>query len=148
MNIKLVHDAIHLFQGEISPETGIILDLKDEDVLPMADLLLRYDLPSDRQSRLISIYIAIKLALQRHRSCEGSRENLTRKVLDGDYLYSFYIELCLHWEEYELLTHLAPIIKQMQIKVIEGNPEDERLLKGWELFLQLENNRRRTSQAI
>ncbi|GGH37990.1 hypothetical protein [Paenibacillus segetis] len=148
MNIKLVHDAIHLLQGEISPETGIILDLKDEDVLPMADLLLRYDLPTDRQSRLLSIYIAIKLALLRHRSCEGSGENLTRKVLDGDYLYSFYIELCLHWEEYELLSHLAPVIKQMQIKIIEGNPEDERLLKGWELFLQLENNRRRTSQAI
>lgn len=148
MNIKLFHEAIDLLQGELSPETGIILDLKEEDVLPMADLLVRYDLPSDRQSRLLSIYIAIKLALLRHSSCEGSGEYLTRQVLDGDYLYSFYVQLCLKWGEYELLSHLAPIIKQIQIKAIEGTPEEERLLKGWELFLQLENTNSRTSQAI
>ncbi|MFD1177386.1 hypothetical protein ACFQ3W_13910 [Paenibacillus puldeungensis] len=150
MKLKLFQDACHLLQGELSPEAGIHLDLSQEEVAPLVNLLEQYDMPTVRQCRLLSIYIAIKLALQRHIGCDNteSGEFLTRKVLDGDYLYSFYVQICLKWEEYDLLSYMAPVIKQIQIKRVEGRPEDDRLLKGWELFLQLENNRRPTSKAI
>ncbi|MGG6311528.1 hypothetical protein [Paenibacillus macerans] len=150
MNQQLIQDAYRLLQGELSPEAGIVLDLRQEEVAPLANLLEQYDMTAARQCRLLTIYVAIKLALHRHSECEftASGDELTRKVLDGDYLYSFYLELCLKWEEYDLLSHLAPILKQIQIKRVEGRPEDERLLKAWELFLQLENNRSTASRAI
>lgn len=150
MNPKLIEDAYRLLQGELSPETGIIVDLPYPEAAPLATLLEQYDMPQVRQCRLLSIYIAIKLALQRHSECSSLApgETLTRKVLDGDYLYSFYVELCLQWEEFNLLGHLAPIIKQLQIKRAQGHPEDERLLKAWERFLQLDNNRSTASQAM
>lgn len=150
MITALIQDAFHLLQGEMSPETGITLDLKQEDVLPAALLLSEYDMTAERQIRLLSIYIAIKLALQRHQDCHllEPGDVLTRKVLDGDYLYSFYVQLCLRYEEFDLLTHLAPTVKQIQIKRVEGHPEDERLTKGFEVFLRLENHRNHAKRAI
>ncbi|WP_410770931.1 hypothetical protein [Fontibacillus sp. BL9] len=150
MNYELIQDACHLLQSELSPETGIRVTISDQDARPFIYLLEQYDMPAIRRQRLLSIYIAIKLALKRHGDCESSDsgEVLTRKVLDGDYLYSFYLQLCLGWQEIDLLIHLAPVIKQIQIKRAGGKSEDERLLKGWELFLQLENNLSRQSRAI
>ncbi|WHX49785.1 hypothetical protein QNH46_03630 [Paenibacillus woosongensis] len=150
MITALVQDACHLLQGDISPDTGIILDLRREDALPVAHLLIQYDLPAERQIRLLSIYIAIKLALQRHRDCNllEPGDELTRKVLDGDYLYSFYVQQCLRYEEFNLLTHLAPTVKQIQIKRVEERPEDERLATAFEVFLRLEHHRNTTRKAI
>jgi hypothetical protein len=150
MKFQLIQDAYRLLQGELSPEAGIQIDLPYEEATPLADLLLQYDMTPARQRQRLSIYIAIKLAIQRHSECSSLApgEALTRKVLDGDYLYSFYVELCLKWEEFDLLVHLAPIIKQLQIKRVEGRSEDERLLKAWELFLQLENNRSTATKAM
>ncbi|MEF2966225.1 hypothetical protein V3851_10320 [Paenibacillus sp. M1] len=150
MNHELIQDACHLLQGEVSPTTGIQIRISVEEARPFAVLLEQYDMPPLRRQRLLSIYFAIKLALRRHGGCSSSDtgETLTRKVLDGDYLYSLYIQLCLKWEEIDLLSLLAPVIKQMQIKRFEGKPEDDRLLKGLELFLQLESSRNRLSRAI
>ncbi|GGF99228.1 hypothetical protein [Paenibacillus aceti] len=149
METKLVQDACLLLQGEISPESGIHLKLQQEDVLPMVSLLDQYDLTPVRKQRHLSIYIAIKLALQSHMCCDNcTGETLTRKVLNGDYLYSLYVQLCLKWEEYDLLTHLAPIVKRIQIKHVEGNPQDTLLIEGWEWFLQFEGNCSRAIQAI
>ncbi|MDU4698527.1 MAG: hypothetical protein E6Y08_22170 [Paenibacillus sp.] len=150
MKFQLIQDAYRLLQGELSPEAGIQIDLPYEEATPLADLLLQYDMTPALQRQRLSIYIAIKLAMQRHSECSSLApgEALTRKVLDGDYLYSFYVELCLKWEEFDLLVYLAPIIKQLQIKRVEGRSEDERLLKAWELFLQLENNRSTATKAM
>lgn len=150
MKSMLIQDACHLLQGEISPETGIHLNLFIDDVQPLTTLIEQYDLPEIRSIYLISIYIAIKLALQSHDQCDESLtgEALTRKVLDGDYLYSLYVQMCLKWKEYDLLIHLAPIIKQIQIKRVNGDAAEDKLLKGFELFLQLDHNHARASQAI
>lgn len=150
MKSELFQDALLLLQKEISPETGIILDLKEEDVLPLIDLLQQYPLSPHRQHRLLSIYIAIKFALLRHECCteSASGEQLTRSVLDGDYLYSLYMQLGLKWEEYDLLTHLASLIKRIQINQVEGTPVEDLLLTGWGVYLQLEDRRKRSSKAI
>lgn len=140
MNTEFIQNACHLLQGKISPETGIIADIRDEDVRPLVLLLEQHDMPAERGRRLLSIYIAIKLALLRHGGCTESvsGETLTRKVLDGDYLYSLYIQLCLEWREIDLLSQLAPVIKQIQVRRADGKAEDDRLLKCWEAFLRLE----------
>ncbi|MNJ39534.1 hypothetical protein [Paenibacillus bouchesdurhonensis] len=150
MITALIQDACLFLQGEISPETGITLDLRKEDALPAALLFSEYDMTAERRIRLLSIYIAIKLALQRHQDCHllEPGDALTRKILDGDYLYSFYVQLCLRFEEIDLLTHLAPLVKQIQIKRIEGLPDDERLTIGFEVFLRLEHSRNHARRAI
>lgn len=150
MKSKLIQDACHLLQGEISPEAGIHLNLSEDDVQPMTDLLEQFDLHELRARRLLSIYIAIKVALLRHSSCDESitGEALTRLVLDGDYLYSLYLQLCLKWNEYDLITHLSPVVKQIQIRRMDGKPEDDNLLQAFELFLKLDHSRNRASKAI
>ncbi|MNE13831.1 hypothetical protein D3C76_123080 [compost metagenome] len=150
MNLQLIQDACHLLQGEISPETGIHLNLLEDDLLPMTKLFDHFDLQELRARRLLSIYIAIKFALLRHSGCDESvtGEALTRMILDGDYLYSLYIQLCLSWNEYDLITHLAPVIKQIQIERMDSKYVDDKLLKCFELFLQLDHTHNRAIQAI
>lgn len=142
MNVELIQNASHLLRGELSPEAGIELDLPIAAIQPYALLLEQSDMPMLRCQRLLSIYIAIKLALQRHGECEGTGggEALVRKVLDGDYLYSLYVQLCLKWGEIDLLAKLAPVIKQIQIQRAEGQADDDRLLTSLELYVQLENH--------
>lgn len=142
MNVELIQNASHLLRGELSPEAGIELDLPIAAIQPYALLLEQSDMPVLRRQRLLSIYIAIKLALQRHGECEGTGggEALVRKVLDGDYLYSLYVQLCLKWGEIDLLAKLAPVIKQIQIQRAEGQADDDRLLTSLELYMQLENH--------
>lgn len=150
MNSMLIQDACHLLQGEISPETGIHLNLIFEDVLPITTLINQYELPKTRSTYLLSIYIAIKLAFQSHDQCDEllSGEALTRKILDGDYLYSLYVQMCLKWREYDLLIHLAPVIKQIQIQRINGDLADDTLLKSFGAFLKIDQNLVTTSKAI
>lgn len=147
---ELIQDTFHMLQREISPDTGIQLNLPCEEAEEMASLLLEYGLPALRKTRLLSIYIAIKLALLRHSECDDSLngEKLTRSVLDGDYLYSFYVQLCLQWDEHDLLVRLAPVIKQIQIRRIEGASYDDVLLRCWELFLEMEEGNVRKIRAI
>lgn len=142
MNVELIQNASHLLRGELSSEAGIELDLPIAAIQPYALLLEQSDMPVLRRQRLLSIYIAIKLALQRHGECEGTGggEALVRKVLDGDYLYSLYVQLCLKWGEIDLLAKLAPVIKQIQIQRAEGRAEDDRLLTSLEQYVQLENH--------
>lgn len=149
MNTEFIQNACHLLQGKISPETGIQAGIRDEDVRPLVLLLKQYDMPAERGQRLLSIYVAIKLALSYHGGCNESvsGEMLTRKVLNGDYLYSLYIQLCLEWREIDLLSQLAPVIKQIQIRRADGKAEDDRLLECWEAFLRLESGAARQSRA-
>lgn len=142
MNVELIQNASHLLRGELSPEAGIELDLPIAAIQPYALLLEQSDMPALRRQRLLSIYIAIKLALQRHGECEGTGggEALVRKVLDGDYLYSLYVQLCLKWGEIDLLAKLAPVIKQLQIQRAEGPVDDDRLLTSLDQYVQLENH--------
>lgn len=150
MITTLIHDAKQILQSEISPETGIILDLGEQDLLNEAWLFAEYELSIERQTRLLSIYIAIKLALQRHQRCSHYMpgDQLTRCVLDGDYLYSFYVQLCLKFKETNFLTHMAPIVKRIQIQRVEGSPDDDQLIKALESFLQLEYHHSRKREAI
>lgn len=148
MNIQQIEDAFNLIQTELSPEAEIILDLTMEQITPMVSLLKRYSIPVIRGTHLLSIYMTIELALQRHAHCEQTPDQLTRSVLDGDYLYSFYVQLCLLWDEYDFLSSMASVIKQIQIQRVEERPEDDRLLRAIALFLHREFGQHQSEQAM
>lgn len=142
---ELIQDSIILLQGELSPVTGIVVDLRPQHLLPMAELLSTTSLSYTRQTRLLSLYLAIKLATQRHDEWHVSAHGLTRSVLDGDYLYSFYLQLALKWGEYDYVSTMASYIKRLQIERAEGLPECELLLKGSAEFLRLETKKQRVA---
>lgn len=149
MNTNLILQTVQLLQHEISPETGIDLKSEQLDVLPAASLLLDYNLSPIRQKHLLAIYIAITFASNRHYgSSYTTQEELIRKILDGDYLYSLYIELCLRYEEHDFFTHLAPLVKQMQIDRFNDVYNGSLLLDGLETFLKLNCSDDKISKAI
>lgn len=148
----LIQDAVKLLQGELSPVTGIAADGDAADALlfDAATTLGEHDLPPLRASRVLALYYAIALAMQSHSGCEEPGKASTRRILDGDYLYSLYLQMALKWEEYEFVSVLAPYIKSIQIKRAEGTPQDDLLLMGFATFISEESKQRRglTAEAI
>lgn len=141
---SLIQDAIKLLQSELSPLTGIVAE--SETAYPLlvdaATQLGEYNLPPLRASRMLTLYYAITLAMQSHNDCKEPGKSSTRRVLDGDYLYSLYLQLALKWEEFDLISSLAPYIKTIQIKRAEGSPEDDLLLTGLAVFFSGESKQK------
>ncbi|WP_223067102.1 hypothetical protein [Paenibacillus caui] len=140
MTTGLLQDAINLFHAELSPETGIRagLDTTDPLLSGALKLLEDYPLPPLRSARILALYFTIVLAMERHHAChEAAPDSLTRQVLDGDYLYSLYLQMALKWKEYDFVSVLAPYIKKIQLKRAEGRPQDDLLLQGIACFMEL-----------
>jgi hypothetical protein len=135
MQTQLMKDTSLLLLSEFSPIANITLDINVVDMLNVELLLNKYDLAYNRKIQLLALYTVLKLATNRHQNCQYSDPNLTRKVLDGDYLYSLYIQLALQYDEFDLITFLAPHIKRWQIRGAEGYTEVESLFTCLEQFL-------------
>ncbi|XOS90533.1 hypothetical protein ACLMAB_16600 [Brevibacillus laterosporus] len=60
---------------------------------------------------------------------------MTKDILDGDYLQSFYYEYACKHGEKELVNFLAPILKQIQIRLIQGKSIERILFQRIEKFL-------------
>ncbi|MNC75315.1 hypothetical protein D3C75_1268260 [compost metagenome] len=89
------------------------------------------------------------MAAQRHMECTPYHPDLTRNILDGDYLYSFYLQLAVKYRELDLVAYLAPSIKKMQIARSNGDFADQNPAAGIEEFLiQEQRPQSRTSKAI
>jgi hypothetical protein len=141
MHTQLMNETFHLLQAECSPKAGITLDIDWADMLVAESLLNSYDLAYERKLHLLALYTVLTLATSRHKDCHQSDLNLTRKVLDGDYLYSLYIQLALQFKEFDLISFLAPHIKKWQIRWAEGHSEVELLTTCLEQFLNIEFQR-------
>ena len=141
MYTQLMNETFLLLQAECSPKAGIVLDIDRTEMLVTEALLNSYDLLYERKVRLLALYTILKIATSRHKDCHYSDPNLTRKVLDGDYLYSLYIQLAVQYDEIDLITYLAPHIKKWQIRGAEGHSEVEFLFTCLEQFLNHEFRR-------
>lgn len=138
MHTQLMNETFLILQTECSPAAKIVLDIDRADLLVAESLLNRYDLEHERRVHILTLYTLLKLATSRHKDCHYSDPNLTRKVLDGDYLYSLYIQLALQFKEFDLISFLAPHIKKWQIIWAEGHSEVELLPTCLEQFLNIE----------
>ncbi|MHA0857091.1 hypothetical protein [Paenibacillus sp. CMAA1364] len=148
MQTKLMNETFRLLQIECSPQARISLDGHEADMLVAASLLTRYELTDDRRLHLSVLYIVLHIATIRHKNCDFSDPDLTRKVLDGDYLYSLYIQLALQYKEFDLITFLAPRIKKWQIQWAEGDSEVELLSHTFEQYLNVEFQRDVTYTSV
>jgi len=141
MNTKLMNETFLLLQSECSPKAGITFRIDLTEILDTESLLNSYDLAYERKVHLLALYTVLSLATSRHKDCHHSDPNLTRKVLDGDYLYSLYIQLAVQFEEIDLISYLAPHIKKWQIRGAEGHSGVQMLSTCLEQFLDLEFRR-------
>ncbi|GGA31760.1 hypothetical protein [Paenibacillus physcomitrellae] len=141
MNNSLIPDASRLLQTQLAPESGIAPEASEVSLLlsDAARILEASPLPPLRSARILALYLAVALAMQYHEQCENAENRLARNLLDGDYLYSLYLDLALKWEEYDLVALLAPAIKKVQIGRAEGRPQDELLVQGLSRFVRTES---------
>ena len=123
METKLVQDACLLLQGEISPESGIRLELRQEDILPMVRVLNQYELTPVRKQRHLSIYIAIKLALQSHAASDGCTGVITSYSIHYTKLYEEMSVVGKELQELDLPEEalVTAVIRGEQIVTPRGN---------------------------
>lgn len=149
MNAQLMDETLRLLQAEWSPTAGIEMDIIDHtDLLVMSSFLNSYDFAYMRKLHLLTLYTVLSLATKRHQDCHYADPNLTRRILDGDYLYSLYIQLALQFDEYDLISYMAPRIKKWQIKGAEGHSNEESLFTYLEQFLNIEFRHHQASKAV
>lgn len=149
MNKPLIEDTFRLLQAEMSPIAGIQLSLSPAECERLLAVLERHDLEYDRKVHLLGIYTILTVAAQRHMECVPHHPDLTRNILDGDYLYSFYLQFAVKCRELDLVAYLAPSIKKMQIRRSNGDFAEQHPAAGIEDFLLQERRQRsRTSKAI
>lgn len=148
MNTRLMNDTFRLLNEEWSPIAGIVLDISCHDLNRLADVLGPHQLESERQTVLMALYSLLHMARERHRDCSFRDTDLTRNILDGDYLYSLYLQLAVKYRETDLVSHLAPVLKRQQIAFAEGRLLDENLTKHFETFLCSEYKHKQTGRAM
>lgn len=149
VNRQLIEESLRLLQADISPIAGIQLQLSPSECERLLALLERHHVDDNRKVILLGIYLILTSAAQFHMECSPHHPNLTRSILDGDYLYSFYLQFAVKYRELDLVAYLAPSIKKMQIRRSNGNFAEENLAAGIEQFLMEERKQQsRTSKAI
>jgi hypothetical protein len=149
LNRQLIEDTFRLLKAEMSPIAGIQLYLSPAECEQLLPVLERHDLEYDRKVHLFGIYIILTVAAQRHMDCVPHHPDLTRNILDGDYLYSFYLQFAVKCRELDLVAYLAPSIKKMQIRRSNGDFAELNPAAGIEDFLLQERRQQnRTSKAI
>ncbi|WP_342438173.1 hypothetical protein NSS79_02625 [Paenibacillus sp. FSL L8-0436] len=149
VNKQLIEDTFRLLQTEMSPIAGIQLHLSPAECEQLLPVLERHDLEYNRKVHLLGIYTILTMAAGRHMDCVPHHPGLTRNILDGDYLYSFYLQFAVKCRELDLVAYLAPSIKKMQIRRANGDFTDQNPVAGIEEFLlQEQRQQNRTSKAI
>ncbi|AIQ50465.1 hypothetical protein [Paenibacillus sp. FSL R7-0331] len=149
MNRQLIEDTFRQLQTEMSGVAGIQLDLSPAECERMLAVLERHDLEYDRKVHLLGIYTILTVAAQRHMECVPHHHRLTRNILDGDYLYSFYLQFAVQCRELDLVAYMAPTLKKMQIRRSNGDFAAYDPAAGIDEFLLQESRQRsRTSKAI
>lgn len=149
LNRQLIEDTFRLLKAEMSPIAGIQLYLSPAECEQLLPVLERHDLEYDRKVHLFGIYIILTVAAQRHMECVPHHPDLTRNILDGDYLYSFYLQFAVKCRELDLVAYLAPSIKKMQIRRSNGEfAEHNPAARIEDFLLQERSQQNRTSKAI
>lgn len=135
MDNLLIQETIDMLQNKLSPDAAIQINLDMNSFTDMITLLQTYSVERERQKVLLACYMLLQLAKQKH--CELSDDNhaLSKQILDGDYLNSMYYDFALSNHEIELVAYLAPVNKQIHIRMAEGKAPDRMLYNQFYKFI-------------
>ncbi|ARF68069.1 hypothetical protein B7C51_09855 [Paenibacillus larvae subsp. pulvifaciens] len=128
MDTQLITKTIRQLHKELSPEAAIVLDQTEYLARDLAEQLSRTGMPEERKIAVLGCYIVLQLALERHSGLQADNPGLTKRILDGDYLLSFYYDFAILHKETGLTEFLASVNKNIQIQQALGLPLQDRLL--------------------
>lgn len=148
MNTRLMNDTFRLLHEEWSPIAGIVMDVPCHDLNRLIRVLGPHQLEPKRQTVLLALYSLLYMAQERHRDCSFHDPDLTRNILDGDYLYSLYLQVAVKYEETDLVSYLAPVLKRQKIALAEGRMIDEDLTIHFDTFLCNEYKHKQAGKAM
>ncbi|BCG57018.1 hypothetical protein [Paenibacillus sp. URB8-2] len=149
MDRQLIGDTLRLLQAELSPIAGIQLPFSPAEGEGLLSVMEGYNLEYSRKLHFMGIYIILVQAARRHMECSANHPDLIRNVLDGDYLYSFYLQFAIKHRELDAVVFLAPFIKQQQIRIANGDYAELDLITLIGQFLNAEfKKKRRSEKAI
>ncbi|MNJ60999.1 hypothetical protein D3C77_567660 [compost metagenome] len=123
--MELLYETVSMLKQHIDSGTAIVLEKEDEDELlrGIVALLQEYELTKSRKMTVLGCCMLIRMAIKKHRELALHRnDELTRSILDGDYLIGLYYRFATGRKEWKLLTHLAPFHKKMQVALLAGRP--------------------------
>ncbi|MDO3411438.1 hypothetical protein QWJ34_16855 [Saccharibacillus sp. CPCC 101409] len=136
MNDNFIREALERLEAEIDPVTRIRLNPERAVLDEALSAFERRGIEPLRRSRLLAVYILLSSALERHAAPLALEDaDLTRRILDGDYLYSLYIQYTLKCKEEPLLKAMSPFVKKIQIARALGRTGEIRLLPVFEQVL-------------
>lgn len=136
MNDMIIREALERLEAEIDPITHIRIEPEQAALAEALSAFKRCGVEPLRLPRLLAVYLLLTSAFERHAEPLSSDDSeLTRRILDGDYLYSLYIQYALKCKEDSLLRGLAPFVKKIQIGRALGSSHEIRLLSAFEQVL-------------
>ncbi|MEC0240867.1 hypothetical protein P4H66_13505 [Paenibacillus dokdonensis] len=145
---KLIENTLQLLNSSCAPEVMAVLDPNPSELMEAASILEHYRIPDSRRVKLLALFVLLELARKRHANVCFTSTCLTRKILDGDYFQSLYIQLAMQFEEMELVRYLAPLLKKYYIRQALGKEESEPLTFTLQAYLQREQAAERKNRAI
>ncbi|MCJ8011892.1 hypothetical protein MUG84_09075 [Paenibacillus sp. KQZ6P-2] len=144
----LIENTLQLLESSCAPEAMAVLDLDPSELKETASILEDYGIPFSRSIKLMALIALLALARKRHEDVSFSDEQLTRKILDGDYFQSLYVQLAMQFDEMGLVRYLAPRLKKYYISQAMGKLSAEPLHDSLQAYLQAEQAAARKEQAI
>ncbi|MGG1880137.1 hypothetical protein ABDI30_21550 [Paenibacillus cisolokensis] len=130
MDMNLLQDTISMLQQHIDAGTEIELtDMDGAPVQDIANLLNAYELAYSRKMTVLACCMLIHAAITRHKKLAvQDNSNLTRSILDGDYLTGLLYRLAVKRKEWKLLSRLLPFHKRVQLALLK-DPSPDRLFR-------------------
>ncbi|QDX92904.1 hypothetical protein EEL32_21820 [Brevibacillus laterosporus] len=130
-----IRESLQKLEKQMSPQACITLDVDRRLLEEMRHLLDSFELSSARKEHIFGCYVLLQAAFRKHKKLTIENPSLTKDILDGDYLQSFYYEYAFQHGERDLVNFLAPVLKQIQIRKIQGKSTERILLQRMEKFL-------------
>ncbi|MDR0269202.1 hypothetical protein [Paenibacillus sp.] len=139
MMTQLIDDTLQLLKNACAPEAMIVPDPNLSILAEAAAMLEQNEVSYSRSVKLLTLFTLLDLARKRHDGVRYSDPDLTRRILDGDYFQSLYIQLAIEFGEMDLVRYLAPELKTWYIRRALGRPVHEPLVSIFEAYLHHES---------
>lgn len=121
MDHKLINDTFTLLRQHMDAQSNIEVQLEDQAMKEIMTLLDAYELAYSRKITVMACFMLIYSALRKHKELlPHDDKELSRSILDGDYLLGLYHKIAAQRKEIKLLMHLSLFNKRMQLALLKG----------------------------
>lgn len=124
-DMNLLYETIAMLRQHIDASAEVALDAEESDewLQDVVRLLHQYNMAASRKMHVLGCCVLLRQAVRSHRELAlDDNEALTRGILGGDYLIGLYYRFGMKCKEWQLLLHLAPFHKKLQITMFERKP--------------------------